>query len=182
MALLDLPAKGLEWYRQGQEINHLVIQQINDGNIVLYKGGVENSVATVPVINKKSLLKSDAAKPVNAIPQLPENSTFPTEIFKKLMGQAKDQETKTPKPPTARPGSRNVRNINPKTARKKPPTPKPIPKPVSEEERIENLQDTISNIERIMGQNKTEEQQKTTEIFKKLLKTLEAEKDLKPNE
>ena len=58
MALLDMPAKGLKWYRQGQEVNHLVIHQINDGNIVLYKGGVENSVATMPVVNKKTLLSS----------------------------------------------------------------------------------------------------------------------------
>ncbi len=189
MALLDLPAKGLKWYRQGQEVNHLVIQQINDRNIVLYKNGAENSVATMPVENKKSLLKSDSAKPAEPVPQLPENSILPTEIIQKLMGQAqklmgqaKDQETQTPKLPTARPGSRSRGKTASKTVRKKPPTPIPTPKPISEEERKENLENTISNIKRIMSKNKNQSQQETNETFKRLLKTLESEKDSKPAE
>ncbi len=188
MALLDLPAKGLKWYRQGQEVNHLVIQQINDRNIVLYKDGAENSVATMPVAKKKSLLKSDIAKQIDAAKQTDAETqpsaapAFPTEILEKLMGLAKDQETQTPKLPTARPRSRSRGKTASKTVRKKPPIPKPTPEPISEEERKENLENTILNIKRIMSENKDQSQQKANETFNRLLKRLEAEKDPEPNE
>ena len=176
MALLNLPAKGLKWYRQGQEINHLVIQRINDRNIVLYKDGAENSIATMPVENKKSLLKSDSAKPAGTIPQIPENSKFPAEILEKLMGAAKNQETKTPKLQTVKPGLRSFGKTASRTVRRKAPTPKPI----AEEEKKENLENTISNLKRIMSENKDQSQQKVNETFKRLLKTLESEKDSGP--
>lgn len=192
MALLDLPAKGLQWFRQGQEINHLIIQQINDGNIVLYKGGVENSVATMPVVNKKSLLKSEAglnskpgkptntprtnAGPANAPLQIPEGSTFPKDIFERLTGKPNDDQaegTETPRLPRPRsPGKPTQR-----TVRKR----RPLPEPISEEKRQENLEGTISNIKRIMSENAGESGRETNETFKKLLETLEAEKEEKPN-
>jgi len=38
LALIDLPAKGLRWVRQGEEVGHLVIEEIKDGLIVIRDG------------------------------------------------------------------------------------------------------------------------------------------------
>jgi len=62
LALLDLTAKGQKWYRQGQQVGHLTIHQIDEDSIILYKGGAFNSEISVQRVKAttKPLLKSDA--------------------------------------------------------------------------------------------------------------------------
>ena len=62
LALLDSAAKGQKWYRQGQEVDHLTIHQIDNDSITLYKGGVFDSEVSIQRTKQtsKPLLKSDA--------------------------------------------------------------------------------------------------------------------------
>lgn len=61
LALLDITSKGQKWVRQGETVERQEVRQINDGSILLYKGGRENGILRVP--KKKSignLLQRDA--------------------------------------------------------------------------------------------------------------------------
>ena len=57
LALIDEPGKGLRWVKQSQTVGHLVIDQVNDGNIVIRDG---ERLETLYIIKpeKQSLLKS----------------------------------------------------------------------------------------------------------------------------
>jgi len=57
LALIDEPGKGLSWVRRSDNVGHLVIDQINDGNILVRDG---ERTETLYVIHpeKESLLKS----------------------------------------------------------------------------------------------------------------------------
>jgi hypothetical protein len=60
LALIDEPGKGLRWVKQSQSVGHLVIDQINDGNIVIRDGErTETLYAIHP--QRKSILKSPPA-------------------------------------------------------------------------------------------------------------------------
>ncbi len=62
LALMDLSAKGHKWVREGDSIEHLTVNRINDGSIVLYQGTREHSVLEVPKEPTSSLLKVPTAK------------------------------------------------------------------------------------------------------------------------
>jgi hypothetical protein len=57
LALIDEPGKGLSWVRQSDNIGHLTIDQINDGNI-LVRDGERIETLHVKHPEKESLLKS----------------------------------------------------------------------------------------------------------------------------
>ena len=56
LALIDEPGKGLSWVRQSDNVGHLVIEQINDGNI-LVRDGERTETLYVEHPEKQSLLK-----------------------------------------------------------------------------------------------------------------------------
>jgi hypothetical protein len=56
LALIDEPGKGLSWIRQSDNVGHLVIDQINDGNI-LVRDGERTETLYVKHPEKQSLLK-----------------------------------------------------------------------------------------------------------------------------
>jgi len=72
LAYIDEPGKGLYWVRQGSKVGHLLIEQVQDGSIV-----VKDRQQTVTLVAKrtpkKSLIKGEATS--KSIPSLPGAST-----------------------------------------------------------------------------------------------------------
>jgi hypothetical protein len=58
LAYIDEPGKGLHWVRQGDKVSHLLIQEVQDGSVIVKDRDKLNTlvVARAP---KKSLLRSD---------------------------------------------------------------------------------------------------------------------------
>jgi len=72
LAYIDEPGKGLYWVRQGAKVGHLLIEQVQDGSIV-----VKDRQQTVTLVAKrtpkKSLIKGETTS--KSIPSLPGAST-----------------------------------------------------------------------------------------------------------
>ncbi len=69
LALIDEPGKGLYWVRQGGKVGHLIIEQIEDGLVVVRDGqNTFKLVAERP--EKRSLLKGASLEPIRAKPAL----------------------------------------------------------------------------------------------------------------
>lgn len=173
MALLDMPAKGLEWFRVGEEVNHLIIHQINDGSIELYKDGNKNSSLTMPVVKKKSLLKEE-----NDISTVVSQAT-PTEITPEdILARVLAGRENLPDDAAATPMALNRTRKRPATTQIAAPE-KPGP-----EQKKQSLEKNISNIKRIMSRSNDSQQKdgkEMNEVWKKLLQTLEKEKqDINP--
>ncbi|MCK4998680.1 MAG: hypothetical protein KAS23_04065 [Anaerohalosphaera sp.] len=66
LALIDMAAKGQEWFRQGENIEHLTLTEVKDGSVVLCQGDQFDSELFVPVEKMTSLLKSDQIDPAVA--------------------------------------------------------------------------------------------------------------------
>ncbi len=173
MALLDMPAEGLKWFRQGEEVNHLIIEQITDGGIILYKSGKENSRISIPVIEKKSLLKSDLivhSQPEPAVDLFSVLKEFapPDEVHK-------TPETINPLPINPLPKQKSKRRTLPrrKTIKVRTAPPKP-----TLEQRKTSIDNTITNIRKIMTRSTEDDQQTedTQKTWMKLLKSLETER------
>ena len=171
MALLDMPAKGLEWYRLGEEVNHLIIHQINDGSIELYKDGNKNSSLTMPVVKNKSLLKEESnISPIVSpeVSQATAPETTPEAFLAKVLAAEEDQNEDT----TEATQTVNITK-KPEQAQILPPE-QPNP-----EQRKESLEKSISNIKRIMARSKDSQEtegKETNETWSKLLQNLEKEK------
>lgn len=77
LALLDLAAKGSKWFRQGEKVGHLTLQEIKDGSVVLYQNGKLNSEIFTPASNTvRSLLKSDVSSGQKQV-RMPGQKTAP---------------------------------------------------------------------------------------------------------
>jgi hypothetical protein len=59
LALLEMAAEGQKWYRQGEKVGHLTINEIKDGTIVMFKDGQFNSEVDAVIPAVVSLLKSE---------------------------------------------------------------------------------------------------------------------------
>jgi len=179
MALLDMPAKGLEWFRIGDEVNHLIIHQINDGSIDLYKDGNKNSSLTMPVIKKKSLLKEE-----NNVPSAPPQATPDEAAAEALLAKILAGNKNLPNDAAQNPANANTTPKKPATTRittpKKPAvTQISAPKEPSPEQKKQSLEKSISNIKRIMARSKASKQgegKEMNEVWSKLLQDLEKEK------
>lgn len=201
LALLDLTSKGTKWFYQGEAVGHLVIHEIKDGSIVLYKDGQQNSEISVPkaVSKIRSLLKSDQ----NAVISMPAPVVQSIRPIQKTVSAeprpaiVRNEARSTPRPavvtPTRRaskPAStsairRGTTPVGPTTARRissrrvtsRPPTPRPRPKPETLEERKASIDKSISGIKDIMGRPKGRGGTKNDmEIWQKLLESLEKDK------
>lgn len=75
LALLDLSAKGREWFRQGEDIEHYTLHEVKDGSVILYQPGRKNTELFMQEEITESLLKSDAQ--ASATPQTPINRVRP---------------------------------------------------------------------------------------------------------
>jgi len=59
LALLDIPGKGLRWVRQGEEVGHLVIEEVKPGGTIVVADGKNTSEMTADKPIKKSLLRGE---------------------------------------------------------------------------------------------------------------------------
>ena len=156
MALLDMPAKGLKWFRQGEEVNHLIIEQITDGGIILYKSGKENSKISMPVVEKKSLLKNDLIAHSQPEPA--------ADLFSVLKEFAPPDEVyKTPETTNPLPKPKSNKRTLPRRKTRKVRTAPPEP---TLDQRKTSIDNSITNIRKIMTRSaeddpQTEDIQKT---------------------
>jgi len=172
LALLELPVKGIKWYRQGEEVGHLTIQQVKDGSIVCSDG----QEIFVPVSKKttKTLLKSELAAllPQAGISTPLQAAESVVDADKPPIPQA--QTVTTPaRPENDLATRRRVRRLPPRE-------PRTIqrPEPTAQEKR-ENISESIATIKEIMSQPDASgddaEKENEMKIWSELLQSLEEE-------
>jgi hypothetical protein len=62
MALIDEPGKGLNWVRQGSPVEHLIIEQVKDGLVVVRDGEDTFELEVTGRLERRSLVKGQSAK------------------------------------------------------------------------------------------------------------------------
>jgi len=188
LALLDMPVKGTKWYRQGDDVGHLTIQEVKDGSVVCSDG----QELFVPPTRKKTknLLKSEVAAlqrpqatiltPLEAVesvidaekPATPEALPVTAGAQPGREGRPVGASPAKPKDDSAR--RRRVRRLPPRKPRQLPPA-EPTP-----EERREALTESIATIREMMA-NPTpsyadEGQGEELKIWEQMLSKLEQER------
>ncbi|HIJ71393.1 MAG TPA: hypothetical protein HPP87_08525 [Planctomycetes bacterium] len=172
LALLALPVKGIKWYRQGEDVGHLTIEQVKDGSIVCSDG----QEIFVPVSKKttKTLLKSELAA---LLPQA--GISTPLQAAESVVDADK------PTIPQAQPVTTPARPENDLATRRRvrrlpPREPRTIqrPEPTAQEKR-ENISESIATIKEIMSQPDASgddaEKENEMKIWSELLQSLEEE-------
>ncbi len=157
LALINLSAKGNEWFVQGEDIEHLTLHEVKDGSVILYQSGRMNTELFMPEEITESLLKSDAQ--ASATPQTPINRV--------------------------RPGSRTSRPI-PSPSRRTP-TPRrtvlvtpPPPVILTPEQQKAQIDDNIKGVSNILsGDDQTAEEKKA---MLQLIQLLQQDKKRLENE
>jgi hypothetical protein len=186
MALLKSVQNEFKWYKQGEQVGHLEIQEIKDGSVVLYQGGKFNSEVFMPAPPKvRSLLKGeDTGEEVQ--PQGPVAVTLPEESPEIVEEQPADV-TAEPLPTgpaarrtipsrleTYRQGRTSAPSTTLRTTPPQPSTPVPVQTP---EEQKQSINESISSIEQIMtrppveGQSE-EERKQEQEAWRQLINAL----------
>ncbi len=176
LALLDLTAKkNNKWYRQGEQVGHLTIHQINDGSIVLFQNGKYNSEILVPKPKKtiRSLLKSeadDSKQPPSTTKPPFYGQTILTQPERKAQPSTESRDKSKP--------SQNLRKLprrSQRTQKRRKPPPAPTP-----EQKEKTLAKSIAEIKNIMTEQdnfKTnEERAEEMGGWIKLLEKLEEER------
>ena len=192
LALLDMPAKGLKWFRQGEKVGHLVLEQIKDGSIV-YNDGKKTSELFAPKPKTKSLLKSEA---VSAAPNKPVTPAVSHRDVVEIPAAKPKASEKTPKAEDSALSRRGVtrrragRRTEPATARSAKTVeskPKVSDRQESQktaagptpEERKKILKENIAGIKKIMNEARdsrsSRDTKKDRETMEKLLNILEKE-------
>ncbi len=187
MALLQNVQNEYKWYRQGDQVGHLVIHEIKDGSIVLYQGDKFNSELFMPAPPPTiSLLKSERAL-ASAAPRGPSSVSAPSiapesneEMQADTLGQSADGQpgTAASRPPRPQPVSSSPRITT--TVQ----TPEELSAIVlSPKEQIRSIEENIAAIENIMRQTATqegqseEERQAEQQVWQEFLKVLAKEKE-----
>lgn len=189
MALLKSLQNEYTWYRQGEKVGHLDIQEIKDGSVVLYQNGQFNSEIQMPAPPKiKSLLKSDqqedpaprgpaavTAAPADAPDQdvvVTTNASPGTpppvrrSIPSRLPAVSSEERRPAASAATVRTSSRPVRSVPPQTT----------------QEHKQSIDTSISSIEEIMNRTPAEgmsqeERNQEQEAWKQLLDVLQQERE-----
>ena len=189
MALLQTAGNKQEWFRQGEKVGHLEIQEVRDGSVVFTQGGKNPQEKFVPAKPQaKSLLKSEQ-----------KTSTAPRSGLGSITAELPDSgQGQTLQPDAASAAkavtaetmdSGKVRMTRPidRASQPRPDVSTRIqrvrstpPLPSLQEER-ESLSETVSGIEKIMrSQNELltgEDRKKENEMWMRLLKELNTEKE-----
>ncbi len=188
LALLDRPPQGPKWYRQGDKVGHLTIQQVKDGSIVCSDG--QELFVPPSKVKKKPLLKSELTD--SGRPQ-PTVST-PPEPVESVVGTV-DLAAQETQPVTApgRPGrqsqpgdpsgakpeldSARRRRIRRLPARE----PRRLPSERTHEQEKETLTESIATIKEMMANPTSsltdEEKAAELQIWERMLKSLEDERN-----
>lgn len=153
LALLDLAAKGTKWFRQGEKVGHLILQEIKDGSVVLYQNGKLNSEIFTPTSKTvRSLLKSDVSSGQNQT-RMPGQDTAPAAQMPALQ-------------------RRTVSGIRAERRRAQPAKPSPA-------QQKESLSGDIAALETLMKTKSTDDEKRKTEeieMMEQLLNMLVEEK------
>ncbi len=200
LALLNLTSKGKKWFRQGETVGHLVIHEIKDGSIVLYKDGQENSEISVPkaVSMIRSLLKSDqnaiismpapVAQTIRPTQKTASVEPKPTVVHgegRSIPSPAAVTTTRRmPKPAsttairhgTTLPSATTARRISSRRVTSRLPAHRPRPEPKTPEEKKAEVDKSIAGIKDIMSGARGEGTKNDMETWQKLLDSLEKEK------
>ncbi|MHC4757042.1 MAG: hypothetical protein ACYTE8_00135, partial [Planctomycetota bacterium] len=120
MALIDQPGKGLSWVRQGEEVGHLVFEQIKDGEVIIRDG------------NQTREMKTPARAEDQAIEKFVNTGLSDS--------RGLDSQTGTLPRKRSAPSRRNT--ATGKTVRRSNPPP-----PMDEEERTKMLQELFSQLD-----------------------------------
>lgn len=191
LALLKTVQNEYKWYRQGEPVGHLEVQEIRDGSVVLYQDGKFNSELFMPAPPKtKSLLKSENAGMAMNEPQGPVAVTLPEESD----SSAQEAADEAASPTSAGPASRRTIPSRLQANREDRPTPStPLrttpPRPAvpaaakTPEEQKKSIDESISSIEQIMArtpdQGQSEEEiRQEQEAWQQLIQVLHDEKML----
>ncbi len=197
LALLEMAAEGQKWYRQGDKVGHLTINEIKDGSIVMFKNGQHNSNVDVVMPKVVSLLKSDgntkyipptsSSPPVRALPTVTSRKPTPSRTPGRIPTATRSTLTRPPVPAQrtyTRPSLPTVRVPMPpirRPATVKPPQPTP-------QERKNVVDENIEGIKKIMaesgpsGARTAEEIAKEQETWNQLLEMLKEERTSLDNE
>jgi hypothetical protein len=185
MALLQNAQNEYKWYRQGEEIGHLVLQEVRDGSIVLYQNGQFNSELFMPAPpSTPSLLKGDTQ--VASAPQGPSSMSVTLTQEPREGSTAEGEAEGALKTAAGKSGASRIpslpnnRSVPTRIASSR--APETPTETVSPEEQARSISESIANIENIMrrppeeGQTEQErlEEQKT---WAELLKLLQLEKE-----
>ncbi|HOK67491.1 MAG TPA: hypothetical protein PK054_05785 [Anaerohalosphaeraceae bacterium] len=188
MALLQNVQNEYKWYRQGEQVGHLVIQEIKDGSIVLYQGGKFNSELFMPAATPtKSLLKSDEQIASSA-------PTGPTSLNSSEVSEESGEGPEAGPSAASAEGKSLSRPQIPRIPRPQPTSAPPritttlrtseeLPAvEMSPEEQIRSIDESISAIQNIMRQTPQEgqteeERQAEQQAWQELLKVLAKEKE-----
>ena len=197
LALLDSAAKGQKWYRQGQEVDHLTIHQIDNDSITLYKGGVFDSEVSIQRAKQttKPLLKSDAellgfqtesiirnfpaseAAVLDTTPaaKAPPKKLSSRELLRQRSKYAATARTRTTAPSETETASRAAMAAT-RRSRRQPPRKTPA-------QRKKDAEDSIAEIKSIMSREQSGGQNdwdKMLEMFKKERDYIDKELESKP--
>ena len=182
LALLDMPPKGVKWYRQGDKVGHLTIEQVKDGSIICSDG----QELFVPLIKKKAktLLKSelvDSGGPqpatITPLEQVKTLVTPPEEVETLVSTPAREPQETRPtlaKPQRDPAERRRVRRLPPRR-------PRQLPVEQTPEQRKETITESISTIKEMMSKSdpslEDEENEEELKTWEQLLESLEKERD-----
>lgn len=179
LALLKTTGNKQEWFRQGEKVGHLEIQEIRDGSVVFTQGGrnpQEKFVPAKPPV--KSLLKSEQT--TSAVPR-PGSGSIVSPSPVPSVGAAvpgADAASTTRSARTTRPTNQTPRTQTNTSGRIQ--RVRSAPKPPSPQEQKRSLEQTMSGIEAIMNRQdeslSEEDRKKEDEMWKKLAEMLGSEK------
>ncbi|MEJ5259194.1 MAG: hypothetical protein WHS88_03285 [Anaerohalosphaeraceae bacterium] len=190
MALLQNVQNEYKWYRQGDQVGHLVIHEIKDGSIVLYQGDKFNSELFMPAPPPtKSLLKSDGAV-ASAAPRGPSSVSVSgiapesnEEIQAGTLGPSADGQPDISRAASSRPPRPQPAASPPRIATTIPMQEEVPTLEIDPQEQIRSIEESIAAIENIMRQTapqegqSEEERQAEQQAWQELLKVLAKEKE-----
>ena len=179
LALLQTSGTKQEWFRQGETVGHLEIQEIRDGSVVFTQGGKNPQEKFVPQKTQiKSLLKSEQA--ASAAPGPGSGSIA---IPRPAFGGYDDASPDLQPDETGPDSVRMVRPIDRTASRTRPDVSSRIqrvrsmPAQPSPQEQKEQLEETLSGIEEIMNRQDDSVTEEESKMWAELIQTLQAENE-----
>ncbi len=181
LALLETTGGKQEWFRQGEKVGHLEIQEIRDGSVVFTQGGRNPQEKFVPAKPTKSLLKGEQTTPA----ALPAGSNS---IAMQLPTSGNEQKIRDDTASTHKTGSDSPRIVRPLDRTSRPRADvsnriqrvRSVPAQPSPQEKKQSINKTISGIEAIMSRQEQlvseDQQEKGDAMWEHLLEKLNAEK------
>ena len=165
-----------KWYRQGETLGNLTIQEIYDDRVVLYYNGQKNSeLSLVKPKPIKSLLKGDslaasaASVAAASSPVSPGMPTRPRPEAAPVSTPSRTIPSRMPSPAPAASPARSTGNVR---------TPPPMP---TVKQQVESIDESIASIREIMSKEvegaDESEQTDTQAAWKDLIELLQREKE-----